>query len=238
MSRRRITPRCRPTSGAPRRWPNEGLRSRRSRLSATRSARQGVDSAKHYVYRMDHDTGFAPHVARGLCTLCGCKSTTVEAWAKPGSWVIGIGGKGTGKPDALVYALKVDAAPMLADFSRTSPRRAAYLAKKSLKPSAKILVGRHFYYLGTKAVPLPPYLRHLVIRAQGYKVAEDGDVARLDAYLAERFGRGAHGVPNNRPHVEGRRCGCGRANKAVERTARSHPLAAAGRPRRCRWLGR
>src|SRR5687767_10916373 len=71
------------------------------------SAQHRRGMAKHYVYRMDHDTGFAPRVSKGTCTLCGCKTTTVEAWANPGSWIIGIGGKGTGRPDALIYALKV-----------------------------------------------------------------------------------------------------------------------------------
>jgi hypothetical protein len=170
---------------------------------------------------MDHDTGFAPHVAKGLCTLCGCKTTTVEAWAKPGSWVIGIGGKGTGKPDALVYALKVDTAPTLAEFSRKSQWRAAYLAKKSFKPSVRVLVGRHFYYLGDKAVSLPQELRRVIIRAQGCKLADDSFIARLDAYLAKRFGQGVHGVPNNRPHIEGKRCGCGRANYSLQRTAQT-----------------
>jgi hypothetical protein len=153
--------------------------------------------AKHYLYRMDHDKGFAPHVSRGVCTLCGCKKTTVEAWAKPGSWIIGIGGKGTGRPDALIYMLKVEANPTLAEFRRNSPTRAAYLAGWALKPAAKVLVGRHFYYFGNNAVPLPANLAHLNIRAQGCKTVAEEDVVRLDAYLARRFGPGVHGQPNN-----------------------------------------
>ena len=165
--------------------------------------------AKHYVYRMDHDTGFAPKASKRKCTLCGCKITTVEAWAEPGSWVIGIGGKRTGKPDALIYALKVDANPSLSEFRRASPTRAAYLTAPWLKPSAKVLVGRHFYYLGDNAVSLPPHLRHLIIRAQGCKTAADEDVVALDAYLAGRFGPGVHGDPNNESVTSKRRCGCG-----------------------------
>lgn len=168
--------------------------------------------AKHYVYRMDHDTGFAPHVARGICTLCGCKTTTVEAWAKPGSWVVGIGGKGTGKPDALIYALKVKGSPTLEAFKRRFPQRAAYLAGKSLNPSSKILVARHFYYLGKNAVPLPSSLKHLIIRRHGCKTVSENDVGRLDGYLAKRFGPGVRGRPNNSSHALQRRCGCGRAN--------------------------
>ena len=175
---------------------------------------------KHYVYRMDHDTGFAPHVSENVCTLCGCKTTTVEAWAEPGSWVIGIGGKGTGRPDALIYALRVKANPTLAEFHRQSPRRAAYLAGRSLKPSSKVLVARHFYYLGNNAGPLPSNLEHLMIRAQGCKTATDEDVARLDSYLAGRFGPGVHGFPNNPSRAPSERCGCGRSNNRRERTGR------------------
>ena len=53
---------------------------------------------KHYVYRLDHDTGFAPNIEYRICTLSGCKKTTIERWAERGSWVIGIGGNNTGKP--------------------------------------------------------------------------------------------------------------------------------------------
>jgi hypothetical protein len=157
---------------------------------------------------MDHDTGFAPNTSKGTCTLCGCKTTTVEAWAEPGSWIIGIGGKGTGRPDALIYALKVEANPSLREFRRTSPKRAAYLDVNWLKPSAKVLVGRHFYYFGKNAVSLPSNLRHLIIRAQGCKTAADEDVVALDADLAARYGPGVHGVPNNKSGTSKRRCGC------------------------------
>jgi hypothetical protein len=173
---------------------------------------------------MDHDTGFAPHVARGVCTLCGCKTTTVEAWAEPGSWVIGIGGKGTGKPDALIYALKVKANPTVAVFARQSPRRAVYLAKKSINPRSKVLVGRQFYYFGDNAVSLPSNLKHIIVHAQGCKTVSDDDVERLGNYLAKRFGPGVHGHPNNFTRAPRGRCGCGRANKRLETALRTRSL--------------
>ncbi len=72
---------------------------------------------KHYSYRMDYDLGFAPHIQLGLCSVCGCKRTTVEKGATPGSWVIGIGGKGTGQPK-LIYAVKIEDTPSYDDFKR------------------------------------------------------------------------------------------------------------------------
>jgi hypothetical protein len=163
--------------------------------------------AKHYLYRLDHDTGFAPHVLGGVCTLCGCKVTTVERWAQQGSWVVGIGGNGTGKPDALVYAMRVDATPSVAELRGQFPKVAAYLSGRSVNPSARVLLSRHFYYLGKNAIDLPRGLKHLVIRRQGCKQVTDGDVARLSAHLARMFPPGVHGAPNNMPVVVRAKCG-------------------------------
>lgn len=33
---------------------------------------------KNYVYRMDHDTGFAPNTSLGICSLTGCKNRKSE----------------------------------------------------------------------------------------------------------------------------------------------------------------
>lgn len=170
----------------------------------------GLSVAKHYSYRLDHDTGFAPHVSDGVCTLCGCKSTSIERWARPGSWIVGIGGSRTGKPDTLIYAMEVEATPSLAELRRQSTGLAAYLRGRSLKPSARVLVSRHFYYFGGSAVAVPPRLQSLLIRRQGCKRLADGDIAQLAAYLAESFATGVHGIPNNRPSQVMAKCGCGR----------------------------
>ena len=171
---------------------------------------------KHYVYRMDHDTGFAPHTSNGMCTLCGCKTKTVESWAQPGSWVIAIGGKGTGKPGTLIYALEVEATPSLAELRRRSPALVAYLQGRS--PSSRVLVSRHFYYLGNNAISLPASLERLVIRTQGCKTVADDDLARLIAHLERRFAPGVHGAPNNLPREVRGKCRCGRANKRLKQT--------------------
>ena len=72
--------------------------------------------AKHYVYRMDNDKGSRPTFQNQKSLyLCGCKATTIEAWAERGSSIIGIGGKGTGKRDALIYALRSRASLTLAN---------------------------------------------------------------------------------------------------------------------------
>ena len=70
--------------------------------------KEAVGVAKHYVYRMDWDTGFAPNTKYGICSLSGCKKNSIERWAEQGSWVIGIGGNNTGKSDKLIFAMEVE----------------------------------------------------------------------------------------------------------------------------------
>src|SRR5215218_1083330 len=151
---------------------------------------------RHYVYRMAHDTGFAPHVERGRCTLAGCKRTTVERWAQPGSWVVGIGGKGTGRPDCLIYAMRVDDNPTRRRFARTNPRAAEYLHGRRVALSAPVLLSSHFFYFGDRAPELPSSLRQIKIDRQGAWRLDDSDIAALQTFLA-KYGPGRHGEPNN-----------------------------------------
>lgn len=156
--------------------------------------------ANHYVYRMDHDTGFAPHVQGRLCTLCGCKSTTIELWAQPGSWVIGVGGNGTGKPNRLIYAMKVESTSTVDQLRKFSKDLVRYLDHHGIDNHARVLVSRFFYYLGDKAIQIPAKVRHsLLIERQGCKKVPDHDIALFASYLAKKYPTpGAFGVPNNR----------------------------------------
>jgi hypothetical protein len=123
---------------------------------------------------------------------------TVERWAGSGSWVIGIGGNGTGRPDEIIYAMQVEVNLSLATFRHQSPRLAAYL--EDYRSYARVLVSRRFYYLGDQAVCIPRELReHLLIRRQGCWRVSDQAVCRLEAYLAEQFGPAPAliGCPNN-----------------------------------------
>jgi len=170
----------------------------------------------HYSYRMDHDTGFAPHVAWGICTLCGCKKArkrhgkiygNVESWAGPGSWVVGIGGKNTDKPDCLIYAMKVDDSYSYKDFRRLKPRQSSYLLprrKHGIKLTDRVLLSRHFYYFGKAAKPLPPYLKRVNFRRHGCKRIDD-HIDELEKFLKSKR-HGVHGKPNNKPT---RRAPCG-----------------------------
>ncbi len=74
---------------------------------------------------MDYDTGFAPNTKYGICTLSGCMKTTVERGAVRGSWVVGIGGKDTGKPDKLIYAMEIEENLLYSEFKKGIRGRAS-----------------------------------------------------------------------------------------------------------------
>jgi hypothetical protein len=153
---------------------------------------------RHYVYRMDHDLGFAPHVSRGICTVCGCKKTTIERWATKGSWVVGIGGNGTGRPNRLIYAMQVDETPSYSAFLARSPKRAAYLAPHQIGEDAPVLVSRtNYFYFGNRALAIPRELTHIVPKTQGCKRLTELDVGALLRLVLSQWKPGTHGVPNN-----------------------------------------
>ena len=161
---------------------------------------------KHYSYGVDHDTGFAPHVAGNLCTVCGCKRTTVEKGAKPGSWVIGVGGKGTGKPGRLIYAMKVWKTPPYRRFRKEHPGCASYLRNKDIPLDAPVLVSRHFFYFGDAAPTIPEELHRRIHRFRRTKCWPDSAVELLKRAVLSKYEPGIHGNPCNLLKKCGAKC--------------------------------
>ncbi len=152
---------------------------------------------RHYIYRIDHDENFAPNVDYKICTLCGCKDSTIEVWAEKGSWVIGIGGNGTGKPNKLIYAMKVEETLTYSQFRIRFSLKSKYLQGIARRKTKNVLFSRRFYYFGDKAIDLPHKLRHIIIPGRGCKRVSDSDTTKLANYLAREYRYGKHGNPNN-----------------------------------------
>ncbi len=151
---------------------------------------------KNYVYRLSWDSGFAPNPLLGLCCLSGCKETTVEKYAKKGSWVIGIGGINTGKPDQLIYIMKVLDNLTFLTFKEQYP--VICKSKYPNRSGPNVLISEYFYYLGDKAIFLPKSLNHIIIPADGCKCVSDEDVLKLENIILKKFrSSGQIGKPNN-----------------------------------------
>jgi len=151
----------------------------------------GINIGKNYVYRMDHDTGFAPNTSFGICSLTGCKNSksgkrrNIEELAGPGSWVIGIGGNNTGKPNKLIYAMEVEENLPINEFKKHYPGKSKYL--KGHTPGSNVLISRKFYYFGKNAIDVPKALKHIIIDRQGFWKVSDEDIKKLKSYLSKKI---------------------------------------------------
>ncbi len=169
----------------------------------------GEKIMKNYVYRMDHDTGFAPNTSYGICSLTGCKSKkkngtrNIEELAEPGSWVIGVGGNYTNQPDKLIYAMEVESNLLLNQFRKKYPLKSKYLKGKT--PGTNVLVSKKFYYFGKKAITIPSELKNIIIDRQGCWLVSDEDIKKLKNYLSKKYKYDVHGEPNN-PDVKKENC--------------------------------
>jgi hypothetical protein len=165
------------------------------------AVRGEINMGKNYVYRIDHDTGFAPNTSFGICSLTGCKNSktgkrrNIEELAERGSWIIGIGGKGTNQPDKLIYAMEVENNLLLDQFREKYPDKSKYL--KGHTPGSNVLVSCKFYYFGENAIDVPNELKHIIICTQGCKLVSDEDIKKLKNHLSKKYKYGVHGDPNN-----------------------------------------
>lgn len=157
---------------------------------------------KHYAYRMDHDTGFAPHIAGEICSVIGCKcdksgkKRNIEESAEAGSWVIGIGGSGTKQPDKLIYAMQVNDNISREQFKSDYRKESAYL--KADDNGTRALISTKFYYFGENALTVPENLINIIASTQGCRLVSDENIAKLEEYFLEnRIKAGKHGEPNN-----------------------------------------
>ena len=66
-----------------------------------------TDKPTIFIYKMTTDDGGAPCVHGGIISLCLCKPG-IRKTAKPGDWIIGVGGKSVRDlRDRLIYIMKI-----------------------------------------------------------------------------------------------------------------------------------
>ena len=80
--------------------------------------------------------------------------------------MVGIGGKGTVKADAIIYAMRVDYTPSFAEFSERWSNESKRHRSMGTDPQVPVLVSEFFYYFGDTAVRLPSTLKHIIHRTQ------------------------------------------------------------------------
>ena len=173
-----------------------------------------------FRYILQHDTGMAPCIDRGLLSLATCKPK-IRAGARVGEWVIGF--RPSPAPRGLVvWAGRVAQSLEVGDYERKYRGRsdAVYRAKVGggfihlrqdyhsdkdefkKDTSAPVLIfelGRTWYF-GCDPEMLPNHLIHLAAGGQGHRVngVNDADADTLEEWLLS-IGRpaGVSGVPRD-----------------------------------------
>jgi len=143
------------------------------------------------------DSGFAPNIDYGICSLSGCKTGDVEKNSEAGSWVIGIGGNDTMKPDKLIYAMKVEEKLTFKDFKEKYPKKSQYLSKDKAGPF--VLVSQNFYYFGNKAINLSDEFKIFIVKYRGSKtkIITEELISKFEKSLSSKYKVSVFGKPNN-----------------------------------------
>ena len=173
---------------------------------------------KHYAYCMEHDTGFAPNVKYGICTLTGCKSRksnghrNIEEMAEDGSWVVGFGGMNTNQPGKMVYAMRVEKNLSVDEFKQQYPGKFRETQRMADVVGGGfgecVLLSREFYYFGDNAIDLPGHLKHIIYQHCNCRLIDDEDAVSLSEFLSKNHEYGVHGTPNQPAEGRGIDKGC------------------------------
>jgi putative DNA base modification enzyme with NMAD domain len=144
-----------------------------------------------YSYCLRYDDGAAPNPYHGICTLTICKPA-VRRVAKPGDWIVGLGGSHSRIGDIsgyVVYAMRITKRLTLRDYD-TFCR--SHLRGKIPKWASRDFIDRVGDCIYDFARPHGPTLRDSVHGEQNREV----DLGGKNALLSERFYYfGDHPVP-------------------------------------------
>jgi hypothetical protein len=95
-----------------------------------------------YFYVVDRDFGFAPNPFHGICTLATCKPV-LRRVARPGDWVLGMGGARLRAVGRCIFAMKVSRRITFSEYW-SDPH---YRDKKPVRNgSKKMVVGDNIYF--------------------------------------------------------------------------------------------
>jgi len=179
-------------------------------------------AAKHYVYRLDHDTGFAPTSLATLARFAAARRRRSKSGRRPeaGSWGLAEMGRQAQRSD---YLMKVESNPTVAELrrrSRTSPTTCGATGSMASSPGRSwcpsLLLFRK------RAIRIPQGLEHSSF-AHGLQESTDAEISRLVAHLSARVMlQVCTRSQYPQPHRPGR-CGCSRATakpKYVKRRQR------------------
>lgn len=94
------------------------------------------------MYVVARDFGFAPNPFHGVCTLATCKPR-IRRTAKPGDWVVGMGGRELKATGRCIYFMKITGTMSFEEYWGS----AKFKCKKPVRNgSRKLMIGDNIYH--------------------------------------------------------------------------------------------
>ena len=180
---------------------------------------------KLFSYVVASDTGFAPNIRGGICTLACCKPK-IRSVAKVGDWIVGTYPT-LYDPRRITYVMRVDNSISFSEFfddERYKQKKPHFDAtgdniyykkgrlfyklpsnfhstRKSMNHDTqtdKVLVSSLFWYFGDKGPSLPGSFGEFIKKGPGHKTITDSNkVQRFVKWIANNFRVGALGNPRD-----------------------------------------
>lgn len=182
---------------------------RRATNAPRRVAASTSDSARVFLYLLDHDTGYAPNPFHGWCTLAGCKPQ-VRKSAEVGDWIIGVTPKHDG--NRVAYVMCVEHKFPIRDYwsdrrfrmKQRRPQPSTPISKcadnhrtpRDRDPdNAYVLASRTFSYYGSRPRDWPRSLREMQMPGRYYLVNHAPELLRELLRFVRACRPGVHAPP-------------------------------------------
>ena len=105
--------------------------------------------ARLFIYVVARDFGFAPNPFHGTCTLATCKPR-IRSTAKPGDWLVGMGGGTLGATNRCIYAMEVSGSMSFNEYWNDVKFR----AKRPVRNGSRTaMLGDNIYHREDDTIP-------------------------------------------------------------------------------------
>lgn len=180
------------------------------------------DDTNLFSYVLKTDSGFAPNVTGGYCTLACCKPK-IRKLVEAGNWVIGTLPKRFG-PNRLAYVMRVNETMNFDEYFRDNRFEIKKLSngdniyykknnrlkqvqnrhhqEKDMHHDTKVdrvLISSLFWYFGDQAPEIPNEFRSLIKKGPAHKNENDSKLIRdFVSWVSSNYRPGLHGYPRDR----------------------------------------
>lgn len=138
-----------------------------------------------FSYVLASDTGFAPNVSDGYCTLACCKPK-IRSAARVGDWVMGTLPKSIDQ-NRLGYIMRINEILSFDDYFNDERFKNKHHSEEDLSHDTqtdKVLVSSLFWYFGDKAPRIPKFMQVLIKTGPSHKRIRNAETETVRDFVS------------------------------------------------------